>query len=138
MKWFLLKIHVYEIPKITVAFLKQANTKGKIPEPEGIVLGMMRSKPDETFPYKCRDLYITYFSCLWLDLKFVRKILPILPIKEYTVYPVTVFYSKTLICTLSRSLAAFSFSLPGSIALNRSPHLRLFLIDACFPSWTFR
>lgn len=73
MKWFLLKIHVYEIPKITVAFLKQANTKGKIPEPEGIVLGMMRSKRDETFPYKCRDLYITYFSCLWLDLKFVRK-----------------------------------------------------------------
>lgn len=60
MKWFLLKIHVYEIPKITVAFLKQANTKGKIPEPDGIVLGMMRSKPDELFPYKCRDLYITH------------------------------------------------------------------------------
>lgn len=40
MKWSLLKIHVYEIPKLTVAFLEQANTKGKIPEPEGNVLGL--------------------------------------------------------------------------------------------------
>lgn len=62
MKRFLLKIHVYEIPRITVAFLQQANTKGKIPEPEGIVLGWssLTSKS-----HKYMEHSVTCFALLW-------------------------------------------------------------------------
>lgn len=51
MKWSVLKIHVYEIPKLTVAFLLQANTKGKFQSLKIWVQGWCLEK----------EAYITFF-----------------------------------------------------------------------------
>lgn len=64
-----LKIHVYEIPKMTGAFLKQTNTKGKIPQPGGIVLGRCGSRLTS---YSGENV-AAHFSCLWCEKKILWK-----------------------------------------------------------------
>lgn len=102
MKRFLLKIHVYEIPQITVAFLKQANTKGKIPEPGGIVLGWSSptSRPHK-YMYSLFHVSLCFEACQG-----------ILPIFEYSIHDI-VFYSKTRLNTALTSSQPLPTSFPS-------------------------
>lgn len=54
MRWSPLKIHVYEIPKMTVAFLMQANAKGEYSTTERYCSGAMWFRPDGLLTAKAR------------------------------------------------------------------------------------
>lgn len=90
-----LKIHVYEIPKMTGAFLKQTNTKGKIPQPGGIVLGRCGSR---RMSYSGENV-VAHFSCLWCEKKPLWKYYQILH----------VLHEKRVFTRISRILHGHSY-----------------------------